>query len=71
MVVLVDTKYYGAMLRRARQQQNIKRRDAAKIFKISLRELSKYERGQLPIPDEIMMRLLYRGFCLFKCQKNI
>ena len=68
MVVLVDTKYYGAMLRRARQQQNIKRRDAARIFKISL---SKYERGQLPIPDEIMMRLLYRGFCLFKCQKNI
>ena len=71
MVVLVDTKYYGAMLRRARQQQNIKRRDAAKIFKISLRELSKYERGQAPVPEEIFMRLLYRGFCLFKCQKNI
>lgn len=71
MVVLVDAKYYGAMLRRARQQQNIKRRDAAKIFRVSLREFGRYERGQVPIPEDVLMRLFYRGFCMFKCQKNV
>ncbi len=70
MVVLIDTKYYGAILHRARQEQNVKRRDAAKIFRISLKELRRYERGLDPIPEHILMCLFHRGFCMLKCQKS-
>ena len=71
MVVLIDAKYYGAMLRRARRQQKIRSQDAAKILRVSVRQMHSYERGQEQIPEHIVMRLFYRGFCLLKCQKNI
>ena len=71
MVVLVDTKYYGDILRNARRNQSIKTRDAAKIFRVSIRQLRRYERGLDPVPEHILMCLFHRGFCMLKCQKNI
>ena len=70
MVVLVDTKYFGSKLQYARRHNGIKTSDAAKIFRISIKELRRYERGLEPIPEHILTCLFYRGFCMLKCQKN-
>ena len=70
MVVLIDAKYYGAILHRSRQAQNIKACDAAKMFRISLRELRRYEHGKDPIPENILMALCTRGFCMLRCKMN-
>ena len=69
MVVLVDAKYYGNMLRFARKHQGIKTNDAAKMLKISVKQLRRYERGLELIPESMLMALFHRGFCLLRCQR--
>ena len=70
MVVLVDAKYFGAILRRARRENNMNTKDAAKIFGIRRRELVQCEHGTKPIPESILMSLFYHGFCLKRCKKG-
>ena len=50
MVTLVDTKYYSAILRRARREQHLNMTDVAKMFRISRKEYRRYEHGKEPIP---------------------
>ena len=68
MVTLVDTKYYSAILRRARREQHLNMTDAAKMFRISRKEYRRYEHGKEPIPENILMCLFRHGFCMLKCK---
>jgi len=70
MVVLIDAKYFGNMLRNARRKQNIGANDAAKILKISLKELHRYERGLEPIPESILLSMFHHGYCLLSCRRS-
>lgn len=71
MVVLIDAKYYGAILRRARRNKRINTADAAKIFRISTKEYRRYERGVDPIPEHVLMCLFHRGFCMLQCNNKM
>ena len=68
MVVLVDAKYFGNLLKYTRKHQNIKTHEAAKMFHISVKQWRRYERGVELIPENVLMSLFHRGFCLLKCQ---
>ncbi len=70
MVILIDANYFGALLRKARRDNGIKTRDAAKMFGISQRELFHCEHGTKVIPENILSSLFYYGFCLKKCKKR-
>lgn len=68
-MVLIDAKYFGAMLRKARRENGINTRDAAKMFCVPRREFVRYERGTSVIPEGVLSSLFYHGFCLKKCKK--
>jgi len=70
MVVLVDTKYFGSLLRKARRDNGINKRDAAKMFGISQRKLFHCEQGKAVIPESILSSLFYYGICLKRCKKT-
>ena len=69
MVVLVDAKYFGTMLRVARRDQNVRVCDIAEMFHVSVRKWRRYERGVEQIPENVMLALFHRGFCMLKCSK--
>ena len=68
MVVLVDAKYFGSFLRTARRNQHISVNNAAKMFRMSEKQWRRYERGIEPIPENILMALFHRGFCMLQCK---
>lgn len=70
MVMLVDAKYFGTMLRKARHDSCIKMCDAAKMFGLSQRELFRCEQGTKLIPENVLSSLFYYGFCLKRCKKE-
>ncbi len=67
-IVLVDTRHYGEQLRRARKMLNINAANAAKLLKISVPELHKYELGRAPIPPDLICVLLHRGLAMTACR---
>ena len=69
MVVLIDAKYFGSMLRNARRHHGIKSNDVAKMLKTTVKDLHKYEQGCAPIPESILLSLFYNGFCLLHCKR--
>ena len=70
MVVLVDAKYFGSLLRRARRENSINTQDAAKMFGIPRRQLIHFEHGTEVIPENMLSSLFYYGFCLKRCKKQ-
>ena len=69
MVTLVDTKYYGSLMRHSRRSQAISAVDFAKMFGISARQLHRYENGKEIIPANILQSLFSNGFCLLRCKR--
>lgn len=70
MTVLIDAKYFGAMMRSARRHQGLGANDTAKILGISLKQLHRYEHGTEPIPESILDSVFYHGFCLMRCRRG-
>lgn len=68
MVVLIDARHFGDALRNARRHQNLNIADAARFFNIPARQYRRYERGLDPIPENILMCMFHRGFCMLKLQ---
>ena len=60
-VVLIDARYFGQILHDARCQVRVRKSALAQMLKITSRELRKYEKGSVPIPESIMHRLLSNG----------
>ncbi|MBO4700611.1 MAG: hypothetical protein J5620_02565 [Alphaproteobacteria bacterium] len=48
----------------------MKTKDLAKMFRISVRQWHRYERGKEPIPENILMAIFHRGFCMLQCKMN-
>ena len=67
-VVLIDARHYGAQLHRARQMLNMNRATTAKLLRVSVHELRKYELGIQPIPPDMVCTLLHRGLALSLCR---
>jgi len=70
MVVLVDSKYVGSLLRLARKHNGIKTNDMARMFGTSAQQIRKYERGVEIVPENILMSVFYHGLCLMRCKKT-
>ena len=70
MTVLIDTRHYARILCAARRKQNIRSVEAAQMFKVSVRQLHRYENGKEPIPDNVLQSLLYHGYCLLGCRRS-
>ena len=69
MVTLVDTKYYGRLMRHSRRNQAICVADIAKMFGVSVRQLHRYEQGKEIIPENIVQSLFSNGFCLLRYKR--
>lgn len=69
MVVLVDAKYFGLLLRQARQQNGINTHDAAQMLGVPRRRLVHYEHGTEVISESVLATLFYNGVCLMRCKK--
>lgn len=63
-IVLIGARHVGEQLRRARRGLHINTNYAAKILKISVRDLHKYESGKQPVPPDLMCALFHRGLAL-------
>jgi len=70
MVVLVDSKYFGNALRNARRHQHLNIANTARFFNMPARQYRRYERGLDPIPENVLLCLFHRGFCMLKLQNN-
>ena len=68
MVTLVDTKYYGQLMRNSRRNQSVRAKDVAKMFGVSVRQLHRYEQGKEIVPENIVQSLFSNGFCLLRCR---
>ena len=68
MVTLVDTKYFGNLLRFARRHSRLNSDEVARMFSISVRQLHRYEQGKEVIPCNILQSLFQHGFCLLQCR---
>ena len=67
-IVLVDSRYFGQYLARARKTVNLRRMDAAKILNISHSELIKIENGKMLMPDRIVEKLMTNGMAMILCK---
>ncbi len=67
-IILIDARHYGEQLRRARRMLRLSALDVAKMLKISVDELHKYELGKQPIPPDLICVLLHRGLALSACR---
>ena len=55
--LLIDARYYGNILRTARNHENICARHAAYLLKISHSDILKYEKGVILLDDGILHRI--------------
>ena len=67
-VILVDSRYFGDYLRRARNSLNIIRRNCAKILGVSHSELIKIENGKILMPDKVIKKLMTNGMAMILCK---
>ncbi len=69
-IVLVDSKYFGQYLTRARKTVNLRRADAARILSVSRRELIKIENGKILMPDRIIEKIMTNGLTLILSKRR-
>lgn len=67
-IILIDARHYGEQLRKARRMLHLSTLDVAKMLKISVDELHKYELGRQPMPAELIFVLMHRGLMLSICR---
>lgn len=67
-VILIDARYFGTQLRRARRSARLSRFEFAQMLKISRYDLDKYESGRLVIPESILYRLMSYGIMMLKAR---
>ncbi len=67
-MILIDARYYSEQLRHARRMLHLSALDTAKLLKISVNELHKYELGKRPIPSDLIFVLMHRGLALSMCR---
>jgi len=56
----------GAALANARKTSGMRRMAASQILGITYQELLRYERGQTPIPEHVLNRVMGNGFILLR-----
>ena len=69
-IVLVDSRYFGQYLARARKTVKLRRADAAKMLNISHSELIKIENGKMLMPDRIVEKLMTNGLTLLLSRRR-
>ncbi len=69
-MVLVDAKYYGYILRTARRRLRIRAKEMAKMLKVSVTDLRRYELGVSVVPENVMLHLMQAGVSLIAFKKQ-
>ena len=67
-IILIDARHYGEQLRHARRMLNMNAATAARLLKISVHDLHRYELGRAPIPPDLICVLLHRGLAMSACR---
>lgn len=70
-VTLVDTRYYGKMLRKARKSMHMRTINVAKMLKLSRCEYAKCEQGKMIIPESQLQRLFAYAFMAMQTRAYI
>ncbi len=68
MTVLIDVRYVGVALGAAQQCANLSTAEIAEILNVAKRDWKKYCRGTVPIPQQVLIRVLDAGlsFMVFR-----
>lgn len=69
-MMLVDAKYYGHALQAARRRLRLRVTEMAKLLKISVADLRRYERGAEVISEGVILRLIQAGMSLIAFKKQ-
>ncbi len=69
-MILVDAKYYGHIMKTARRQLRLRTTEVAKMLKISVNDLRRYESGKAVFPESVMMRIMQAGMSLIAFKKQ-
>ena len=69
-IVLVDSRYFGQYLARARKTVNLRQADAVKMLNISHSELIKIENGKILMPDRIIEKIMTNGLTLILSRRR-
>ena len=69
-IVLVDAKYFGNYLRKARKSMNITRFECSRLFGVSHSELIKIENGKMLMPDKIIQKVMTNGMAMILCKRR-
>ncbi len=69
-MTLIDARYYGEYMRRARQKLKIDTVQAANLLKMTHKDFVMCERGRAVFPSEIIQRLMFAGFSLMAYKKG-
>ena len=69
-IVLVDSRYFGQCLARARKTVNLRRADATKMLNISHSELIKIENGKMLMPERIVEKIMTNGLTLILSRRR-
>lgn len=70
-VTLVDTRYYGKILRMARKSMHISATNASQMLKLSRCEYAKCEQGKIIIPESQLQRLFAYAFMVMQTRAYI
>ncbi len=70
-VTLVDTRYYGKILRMARKSMHISAINAAQMLKLSRWEYAKCEHGKAIIPEPQLQKLFAYAFMAMQTRAYI
>ncbi len=67
MTVLIDAKPYGCAFMHAQRAASMKTDDAARIFNVTKSDWGRICRGTVPIPQDLLVRVLDAGgvLCCF------
>ena len=69
--LLIDARYYGEMLRQTRSNIGMSASHAARLLKIPHRDLLKYEKGKLLMPEEILHKIFCHALNTLRAQYEI
>ena len=69
-VVLVDSKYFGCQITRARKTLKIKRTECSRLLNIPHNELIKIENGKILIPERIIEKIVTNGMAMILCKRR-
>ncbi len=68
MVTLIDARKYGKCFQGGQKHAGLSNENTARLLHISKAEWRAYCRGSIPIPDDILIRIIDAGLTFMACR---